>query len=83
MPEKISANESGFKAMGKPISATRRQAAYDTCKEFGLDTEAAWDTVSRIANALERDEPYNAIEVGMTHVDITGVYRIMAVLLTA
>jgi len=74
----------GFAAMGKPISPRRREAAYETCRGvFGLDSVAAIDAVFKMANCLERDEPFNAFEVGLRYLDITGVYRLVAVLLTA
>lgn len=81
--ETTEATQSGFNAMGQPISESRRQFAYDTCKEIGLNTETAWHAVSSIADALERDKPYEAMEAGIHYIDLTGVYRIMAVLLTA
>lgn len=73
----------GFNAMGKPISHKRRQTAYNTCREIGFDKETAASIVNTIADSLERDEPFDAIERGLKNVDITGVYRIIAVLLTA
>ncbi len=73
----------GFDAMGKPIPKYRQQAGYDTCKQMGLDTEKAWSAVSGMTNALQRDEPYAAMEAGMKYLDLTGTYRLMAVLLTA
>lgn len=79
----IKDSDSGFSAMGKPISEHRRQAAYDMCKEVGLNTENRYSAVGEVANALERDKPYEAMQLGMKYLDLTGVYRLMAVLLTA
>ena len=76
-------DESGFAAMGKPISGHRRSAAYDLCVEFGLKNEDGWDAVGKVANALERDKPYEAMELGRKYLDLTGTYRLMSVLLTA
>lgn len=73
----------GFDAMGKPIPSYRRQAAYAHCKDMGLDAEASWSAVSGMADQLERDKPYEAMEAGMRWLDLTGTYRLMAVLLTA
>lgn len=74
----------GFAAMGKPIPAFRKEAAYAHCKQMGLtDFAKATGVVSRMAEALERDKPYEAMEAGMAHLDLTGTYRLMAVLLTA
>lgn len=73
----------GFDAMGKPVPFYRRQAAYDTCREIGLGTEAAYSAVSGMAEQLGRDQPYEAMAAGMKYLDLTGTYRVMAVLLTA
>jgi hypothetical protein len=74
---------SAFDAMGKPISPDARQRGYDTCKEMGLtDSARAWECVSGMAAQLQRDKPYEAVEVGMRFLDLTGTYRLMAVLLT-
>lgn len=75
---------SGFNAMGKPVPYYRRQAAMDHCRQMGLtDTGKAMSVIDRMSEALARDEPYNAMEAGMAHLDLTGTYRLMAVLLTA
>ncbi len=76
--------DSGFAAMGKPVPAYRRQAAYEHCKLMGLDDpEKRWDCVNSMAAKLERDEPLFAMEAGYRYLDVTGCYRLMAVLLTA
>lgn len=75
---------SGFEAMGKPVPYYRRQAAMAHCRDMGLkDTNKAMATIDRMSEALSRDEPYAAMEAGMAHLDLTGTYRLMAVLLTA
>lgn len=76
-------HDDGFGAMGKPISMERRQKGLDACKEMGLSTADAWATVGVVAEQLERDEPYRAMSEGMRYLDLTGVYRLFAVLLTA
>lgn len=73
--------KSGFDAMGKPIPAFRREAAYKQAKLMGLDTEKAHAAISGIAGCLERDEPYNAMAAGMKYIDLTGTYRLMSYLL--
>lgn len=74
----------GFGAMGKPIPAWRRQAAYRAAIDMGLNVqEKRWYCVNRMANALERDQPHRAIAIGMEYVDLTGTYRLMAELLSA
>ena len=75
----------GFEAMGKPIPDYRKDAGYQTCrKAFGMDANKSFGTVQGCADALERDEPYKAMEAAMKYgLDLTGAYRLMAVLLTA
>lgn len=73
----------GFAEMGKPIPMHRRQAGLQHCKSMGLDTERSWSCVQQVSEQLARDEPYLAMEAGMRFLDLTGTYRIMAVLLTA
>ncbi len=74
----------GFAAMGKPIPLYRQQAAYDACLSMGMTNRDQIHTlVSSMAQALERDKPYEAMQAGSRGLDLTGVYRLMAVLLTA
>lgn len=73
----------GFNAMGKPVSFARRQAGYDHCKDMGLKShDDRMAVVNAVANKLERDQPYEAMSEGMRYLDLTGTYRLMAVLLT-
>jgi hypothetical protein len=74
---------SGFEAMGKPIPMFRKQAAYNECSVMGIEGERAYHAVGRIAFCLEADRPFESIERGMEVLDASGVYRLMAVLLTA
>lgn len=73
---------SGFGAMGHPIPDYRRQAAYEHCRDIGLDQERSWEVVNGMAEQLERDKPYEAMQAASGRIDLTGAYRIMAVLLT-
>lgn len=73
---------SPFNNMGKPIPTTRRENALRHCLEMGLDRARAVECVSGMAEQLERDHPYEAQAVGMRHLDLTGTYRVVAVLLT-
>ena len=75
----------GFAAMGKPIPGYRKDLAYQTCrKDFDMDFDKSMGTVQGMANALERDQPYEALGAGMRYgLDLTGSYRLMAVLLVA
>lgn len=56
---------SGFDAMGYPVPNQRRQAAYKAVKEMipGISTDDAMTLVGRVANAVERDEPYEALRL--------------------
>lgn len=74
--------EAGFAAMGKPIPEYRRSAAYEHCKQMGQASGTAWATVTSMIGPLERDKPYEAMAAGMKTLDLTGTYRVMAVLLT-
>lgn len=81
-PPKVDGSD-GFSAMGKPVPFYRRQAGYDTCLSMGLTSEAAYHAVNGMSEHLERDKPYDAMATGMRYIDLTGTYRLMAVLLTA
>jgi hypothetical protein len=70
-----------FNAMGKPISMASRQAGYEECKVMGLNPPRAWECISAVSNQLERDKPYEAQAAAMKFLDLTGSYRLMAVLL--
>jgi hypothetical protein len=72
-----------FNAMGKPIPPAAREIGYTDAKAMGLDTPRAVECVSATAAALERDKPYEAQAAAMRFLDLTGAYRLMAVLLCA
>ena len=83
-PRFQSAPGDGFDAMGKPIPLYRCTAALEHCRQIGLDNaDDAMACVSGMAEQLKRDQPYEALAVGMRYLDLTGTYRVMAVLLTA
>lgn len=71
-----------FNNIGQPIPEKRKEAAYQLLKEFGVARELAWNASSVMANHLEKDRPYEAIEAAQKVCDLTGAYRLMAVLLT-
>lgn len=74
---------SGFEALGKPIPLWRKQEAYTCCSLMGSgDPGANMEVVGLMSTALERDHPYDALEAGQKVFDLTGAYRLMAVLLT-
>lgn len=74
----------GFAAFGKPVPYYRREAAMQHCRDMGLkDTNKAMATIDRMSHNIQKDEPYAAMEAGMAHLDLTGTYRLLAVLCTA
>ena len=74
----------GLSAMGKPITMGRRANADKHCKEMGLtDHDKRIACINGMSEQLERDNPYEAMSEGMKYLDLTGTYRLMAVLLTA
>ena len=78
------AQQDGFARMGQPIDFTVRAEAYKHVVEMGItDKATAMQCVERVAEQLENDEPYAAMAAGMRYLDLTGTYRLFAVLLTA
>lgn len=72
----------GFNAMGKPIPECRLQAAYDEAKTMGIDSpEERMNLVNAVAKKLEHDKPFDAQQVAIKHLDLTGSYRLIACLL--
>ena len=82
-PPKIkSGHDEGFNAMGKPIPISRKKAGDIHLKDMGVaDAEDRFRCVAMVSARLEHDEPYGAIEDAMKYVDLTGAYRLLAVLL--
>jgi hypothetical protein len=74
----------GMNAFGKPVPTFRKHAALEHCRAMGLDdTNKATGMINRMADAIERDEPYEAMEAGTAYLDLTGAYRVLAVLCVA
>lgn len=73
----------GFNRIGKPLDNAARALAYEHCKTMGLTSARAFACVNTVAEQLERDKPFEAMEAGRRHLDLTGTYRLLAVLLTA
>lgn len=80
--QKVEPPLSCFDNMGKPLHWERKQAAYEACLEIGLSRSKAKECVDALSAQLERDKPYEAQAHGMKFLDLTGVYRVMAVLLS-
>ncbi len=72
---------SPFNAMGKPLGTRARESGYRECKLMGLDQARAVECTSATAEQLERDKPYEALNLAMKFLDLTGAYRLIAVLL--
>ena len=53
----------GFEAMGHKIPEHRREAAYQAIKEMAPEASNSerWSLVERVADLLERDQPYKAL----------------------
>lgn len=77
----LSPQMSPFNQMGKPIPATARSEGYSHCKDMGLNSARAMECVNGVSEQLQRDKPYEAMETGMKFLDLTGTYRLFAVLL--
>ena len=75
----------GFDAFGKPVSNYRKSAALRHLRAMVPDTntEEATGCINRMVEAVERDDPYRAMEAARRTVDLTGAYRLLAVLLCA
>lgn len=85
----------GFEAMGQPVPNFRRAVAYRHVQQMAPEwsNDKVMHIVDSVANALERDEPYEARDLAMGHkpgtertldngLDLTGAYRLFAVLLS-
>jgi len=79
--QKVEPELSPFNKMGKPLSEQARSIAYEHCKQMGLSSARAWSCVQGVAEQLEKDRPYEAQAAGMKYLDLTGTYRLFAVLL--
>lgn len=75
--------KSGMDAMGHPIPEYRKQNAMNWLREeIGLNTIDSMTVVIRVSNKLQRDHPFEAMEIAQEYVDMTGVYRLLAYLLS-
>ena len=82
-PDTYTVGEDGFAGLGKPVPFWRRHAGYEHARKMGLDKERAFSVVEGMCNAIARDEPMRALESGYRNLDVTGCYRLLAVLLSA
>jgi hypothetical protein len=81
MNQKVEPEMDGFNNMGKPIPFSKQQTAYEHCLAMGLNQSRAMEVVKSMSGQLERDKPYEAMSEGMKFLDLTGTYRLFAVLL--
>lgn len=82
--------KTGFDVMGMEVPSNRKQRAYKTVKEMmpQASNELVYSIVAKCSEMIKRDEPFKI--VGAVHeldedlatIDLTGRYRLMAVLLT-
>lgn len=72
-----------FNQMGKPIPMKARTEGYEHCKAMGISSARAMECVNAVAEQLARDKPYEAQAAAMKFLDLTGTYRLFAVLLCA
>ncbi len=91
----MSNTPTGFDGFGHPVPEQRLQKGYETAKillwtaeqsEFSLK-ELSISIVRIFANAIERDQPFRLLgpsprEETIGKLDLTGRYRLLAVLLT-
>lgn len=72
-----------FSAFGHPVPTGRQVAALDTAVEgIGIDPLLADPVIRTAARYVERDEPGNALLVLRNITDLTGAYRLLAVMCT-
>lgn len=74
-------NDTGFDAFGKPVSTERQVAALDcAADDLGADPLLADPVIQDAAKYIERDEAAKALLALRNIVDLTGAYRLLAVL---
>lgn len=74
----------GFEAFGHPVPDHRLEEAYRQARAMGMNASSAMEVVGKAVRAIESDQPYRIL--GTTDVgglDLTGRYRLVAVLCTA
>ncbi len=82
--------ETGFNAMGMTVPSNRKQRAYKTVKEMlpQADNELAYSIVAKCSTMVKNDECFGIVgaveglDKDLAAIDLTGRYRLLAVLLT-
>ena len=74
----------GFSAMGKEVTFARRMKADLAFKDMVKDAtaEERFSCIQSVSDQLERDRPYEALATARKYLDLTGAYRLIAILLT-
>jgi hypothetical protein len=74
---------SDFAALGHEVPAFRKKAGDEHLKAMGFtDAEQRYTLVSGMAERIARDDPHMALENALkAGLDVTGCYRLMAVLM--
>lgn len=73
--------DTGFNAFGKPVPVERQVAALDTAVEaIGIDQMLADPVIRDAARYVELDQPDKALLVLRNITDLTGAYRLLAVM---
>ncbi len=75
------AQPSAADMIGKPIPFIAMQKGYEHCLNLGLPQQTAHECTQAVASLLARNKPYDAMKSGLSHLDYSGTYRLMAVLL--
>jgi hypothetical protein len=81
----LATNVDGMDAFGKIVPDHRKSAALKHMRQMApsISTEAATQVIDRMAEQIARDEPYKVLAIAKEALDLTGAYRLMAVLCTA
>lgn len=80
--------QSGFDAMGHQVPPFRKTEGEKHLKSMGFnkpgDAERRYDLIARMSDQIARDNSHGAMEEAYKMgLDVTGVYRLLAVLLCA
>ena len=67
--------------IGKPISFAAMEKGYEHCRRLGLDQKLAYECTWSVAVLLSRNRPHDAMKAGLAHMDHSGTYRLLAILL--
>jgi hypothetical protein len=73
-----------FNSFGQFVPYSRRQRAHDTVKQMipELGTAESMALIDSVSESIRRDMPYEAMERARKNLDVTGCYRLLAVLCT-